>query len=564
MQIFKAEERTVRDILGKSQVQYIIPRNQREYTWEEKQWKELWIDINDNIHFNNNSFEGKDYFIGSTLFQQDKNNFSFNILDGQQRLTTFLIILSALYDVFYEMKQTELLTIYNTYILKKNDNGEQFFALKNPDIENFFEEGILYKGEDRVNYKPKNQQEEKIRRCYTYFYLKLKEVSEQHKSLNIDYLKAFRDQLLNLRIIEIIVKNELDGYTIFEILNARGKQLELADRMKNLILKRIPRTFPTDQAKIQWDTIKSNLDPKPNNENALSRYLHHYWTTTYNKMESDDDLYHDFKTKITSNDIISFLDDLSEKSKLYFNLDSPQEQHFPNYEIFLSINAFKTFRTIQVRPILLALLHQYHQGNITENQLKKLLRKLENFHFIFSAICNETSNKLEKIYYEYAPKIRNTYNRDVVNELFIQLIAKLPPYNKFEDNFIGKGYSNKNKEYKFQKQLINYIILNFERHYRNTDEMRVNNFTIEHIKGDDGTDKTACIGNLIPLDKKLNEHAENAPLKEKIPYYKNSELKSVHIFLEHHSNKSSWTSTNIEERGRQMAKLAYTKIWKFE
>ncbi len=67
MDLFKAEERTVRQILGKKETLFQVPRNQRDYVWEEKQWKEFWVDITDCIEFEDGEIVNKEYFIGSCV-----------------------------------------------------------------------------------------------------------------------------------------------------------------------------------------------------------------------------------------------------------------------------------------------------------------------------------------------------------------------------------------------------------------------------------------------------------------------------------------------------------------
>lgn len=80
-------------------VQYEIPRYQRKYVWNEKQWKNL---IEDIINTMNGTAENN-HFIGSFIYEKKKTNWL--IVDGQQRLTTLTLLISALCKIFLQKEQ---------------------------------------------------------------------------------------------------------------------------------------------------------------------------------------------------------------------------------------------------------------------------------------------------------------------------------------------------------------------------------------------------------------------------------------------------------------------------
>ena len=149
-------------------------------------------------------------------------------------------------------------------------------------------------------------------------------------------------------------------------------------------------------------------------------------------------------------------------------------------------------------------------------------------------------------------------------ELVEELNSIKPNYNTFKRNFLVKGFSNKNKDLKVNRSIVNYILQKIEYYKQNTDEFIINNLTIEHIANDDGTESTARIGNLLPLSKSINSNCGDAPLKDKILKYRNSGFILVKEFLEHNSEKEEWTDKNIVERTNALAKLSYEKVWKLK
>lgn len=560
MDLLKAEEREVRDILGRKETQYIIPRNQREYVWEEKQWKELWVDIVDCIEFKDGEYTNKNYFIGSCVLIKEKRLHR-SIVDGQQRLTTITIILSALYDVLEKLNQNQYLDGIYSYIYKKSEDGDEYFILKNDDIEPFYSESILNKSENKEYVQPSSAQEKRIAKCYKYFLdLFLSIVDKMSVEEGVKYLIAFRNQLLSLKIIEISVNDEIDAYTIFEILNAKGKQLELGDRMKNWILKKLPKTFPSDSAKEKWNRLRFHLESVSKSDNIFVSFVNHYWISKYEKLKDDDEIYHYFKINITQEKMIDFLSDLEKNAEYYSEIVVNNRTEILT-ELNFILNSFWVFRTVQVRPIILSLFHNYKTGIITENELICHLRKLENFHFVFSAICSSAANKIEKIYYDYAPKIRYNYSKSLMNDFFEELEQKKPDYEQFKRNFANKCYSTKNSTYKVNRMLINYMLQRIEYYKQGNREFYINDFSIEHILPDDGTERTCQLGNLLPLAQSINENCANDSLKLKLPKYAKSNYKTVSDFIKYNDTKTVWSEQDIKDRTEKICKLAYDKVW---
>ncbi len=573
MELFKVDERKVRDILSKKEIRFEIPRNQRDYVWELKQWKEFFDDIIDCIVVKDqNEFKNSEYFIGSCVLEKNKKKNSELIVDGQQRLTTITVLLSALYDHFFQLNQKQYSDGIYSYLLKKDDDGNEFFTIKNENLDPYYSEMILNKGNDKDNILPKNEQQKRISKCYDYYFNELEKYTDgkfEDDETKIKFLISFRNQLLDLKIIEISVKNELDGYTVFEILNAKGKQLELSDRMKNLILKKLPKDFPTDQAKDKWDRIKSEIELISNSDTNFSNFIKHYWISSYEKFKDNDEIYNNLKTEVSKNENMKdFLNDLEENSKVYSMIVQAKENMFPpskdrliNQELLFSLNSFKIFRNSQVRPFLLSLFHNHRIGKINDKELLKYIRRLENFHFIFSAICSTAANKVEKVYHQYSPLIKKNFSKEAIESFFGELNSEKPDYSVFERNFLLKGYSTKNSDFKSNRRIVNYILHRFEYHKQKTNELKINDLTIEHIKNDAGTEVTSMIGNLLPLAGKINEKGKIDDFKIKKQLYQNSNFQSVKDFLEDNSHKQLWSEEDISERTKRLAKIAYERIW---
>ena len=97
---FKAEQRDIDYLL--SNKLYEIPRNQRRYVWNKDNWEDLWSDLEFIV---NNQQYGKRHFLGSIVLREENRVIGiqrYTIIDGQQRIITIILFMSALVAVLKE------------------------------------------------------------------------------------------------------------------------------------------------------------------------------------------------------------------------------------------------------------------------------------------------------------------------------------------------------------------------------------------------------------------------------------------------------------------------------
>ena len=139
---FAAFPRSIKTIL-EAERKYIIPRYQREYSWEKEQLEEFWDDITKQIKFNYDNYQTSEYFIGSlVLIGDDELGTEFYVVDGQQRLTTITILLSVLTQIGKELGEIAFAKSCYRYIEGKNTEFQEFFKLINETPKPFFQNTI--------------------------------------------------------------------------------------------------------------------------------------------------------------------------------------------------------------------------------------------------------------------------------------------------------------------------------------------------------------------------------------------------------------------------------------
>ena len=229
---------------------FTIPDYQREYDWDNSEIDEFIEDIEE-VKSNDS------YFIGHMVLEGDFNGNSFNVIDGQQRITTITIILSVIRDLFYSKKETDLADGLNeNYIFGKDRNNKLYIILENkmpyPVLQAYVQSVPTDKN---LSVKPIKSGEKRIIKVYD----KLKKLFE---TKTIPELEEFRDKILDLEVIFVAVSDEVDAFTIFETLNATGKDLTPMDLIKNQIFKLYPRQPHIDEPNDSWKVILANSETK--------------------------------------------------------------------------------------------------------------------------------------------------------------------------------------------------------------------------------------------------------------------------------------------------------------
>lgn len=569
----------IRTLLGYNNKQLYIPRYQRDYSWEKPEIIEFMNDILSEITVNDEKeLMDSEYFFGTILLagkfnQKDKE---LEVIDGQQRITTMTIFLSALAKSFFAIDQEKLGNLVWAYIMKEDDNGELYKILKNETVDNYFQYLIQMK-EKYESKELVDKEQENIKSAYDYFVnilkennirVKLKEVNKNIELDNIDYLtilKVIRDQLLNSNIVCIATEDKKSANSIFQILNAKGKKLESIDLIKNSIFSYLDIVEPTDHANNIWKNIKNILVSRKDRV-ELSTFFRHYWISKYKKVK-EDQLYSDFSKTIKKENYKSFLEELQGMAELYIKIICPSTDDYDNKKQYMYIvESLKYlndyFNIKQIRVLLLALLDAKINRDVLKNKkLKEIMVYLHGFHFAYNALCTKRSNALEGKYSKFAIKLNEAKNKEQVNkvidELKKDLDASFPNYNEFEKEFIKLEYSKSKNPY---NMLSKYVVNNIEKYYSEQDISPVNG-SVEHILGEDSSKPyTLNIGNLILLEEYLNGKAEDKNIEEKISVYKESSYKYVSKFVENNRTITDWTEVQIMDRAKEMAKIYYEKV----
>lgn len=462
----KAGEATLQKILNTSR-QFIIPIFQRNFSWEKKQFKQLWTDIQRASKFTRE----RTHFIGSIVYidmgTPAGRPQQLMLIDGQQRLTTLSLLLCALKryvqknDVETNLIKTK--KIDNQFLLNSDEMGDDKYKLllNAQDRETYIK--LLEQTEFTVNTPSK-----RIMNCYEYFYQQIEKCSDDLNSIFLG--------ILNLSLVAISLDKDKDNpQLIFESMNSTGKDLAQSDLLRNYLLMDLSTKEQNRLYTTYWKPM----------EDAFGQYAY---------LEKFDYFIRDFLTIKQNNGRICKVNDVYEQFKRYYI-----EQNLTKEDILKEIFIYaKYYAAIeldrekdkdlrmywrQIRmidchvayPFFLQLYHDYEQKNLAKEDFILIIKTTISY-IVRRAICEIPTNSLNKTFAVFYNKINK---QDYVNSVLKEYILKTA-YRAFPTDYEVREKLQTKDIYHFR--LKNYLLEMLENYYHKEpiDIMR-DNYTIEHI-----------------------------------------------------------------------------------
>ena len=548
---FEAKERAVDKLLNDSI--YYIPRNQRRYVWTTDNWNDMYDDVllvADGI--------ASSHFIGSIVLKdegKDEGLSKYTVIDGQQRILTLSIFLVS---IMFVMKKRNLMDDFGgtqKYLVAKDIKNRHReivypeYHLSLPKMVNY----ILNADQADISTKSitafanyctvSSSKDKNIIDAFKFFASKVSE-------LDTEKLLAVRDAIIGIGYVNIISSTEEDSYTIFEILNARGLDLEDHELLKNYIMRYLQPVERRDDAKRVWEEIESNLGKN------IQSFFRHYAIHKYNynnDKKKGVSVYKAIQSATKGRQVNELLDDIRLKSTYYARILTPNTEDKIESDVF---TFFRRNRVEQFRPLILSLIHQYQDENIGEEKYHSTLTFLYTFFICYKIIGEENSNKLSDTVYKFAYQIETDFSVDKVDECIASLKEKLPTLDSFTNSFKNIGFSNHWGVYDDSKGKERCkLILELIEQYISGREVNMD-VTIEHILPDCQSLENAQIGNLFLLEESLNRRCADKPLSEKFSIYNESALMCPRGFTQRYQNREFKPA----ERTAFLARFIYNNI----
>lgn len=416
---------------------YTIPKYQREYTWSYREWEALYDDISEN---------NDEYFIGSIICIPlgDAINPYLEVIDGQQRLTTISLFLTAIYTRLKEHKEDlseddeDVLPSLKKSLKSKNSPNEMKLV---PQIQNFNKDDfdhLMNETDLRKASAPKHPYYpmRKIARCFTYFLKRIdKEMEGMDGNNAVNFLLGKYNKVKQAMLVKIEVSTHSDAYVLFESLNNRGTPLTAIDLMKNLIMARAESNNLTiDDCFNRWQMLLGNLsDDYGIQERFFRQYYNAFKHRLNEPFQSDNDRKKDplgimatrsnllniFESLINK-DLSSFLDDILCCGQIYSWLIL-QDSTEMTYR-----KALEDLDHIQGAPsylLLMYLMRNKKELNVTEEQINQLIRLLAKYFVRRNITDYPNTRDLTRIFMDIISKIEES--RSVGNDIMSLIVNVL-------------------------------------------------------------------------------------------------------------------------------------------
>lgn len=584
--------------------QFVIPDFQRSFVWTAENVDTLFSDFEEDTNkYTDNLDTLPGYLLGNiVLISNESNPTRFDVIDGQQRLTTLTLIFCALNKLFMDIAEETRqnlganadMWIGHTFSFKEYfrilDNNLQFVDYKilhTQDLEfketykSIIKQGALVSDED-------NTSANNLEAVYESILQHLKSIYDEEPQKLLYFLQYLTTKV---KLIETTAPSIERAFQLFEILNYRGQSLEPLDLLKNYLLKNLTSAPGITQNQIKdfsdsWSQFLKNLkDTGKSKAIETSTFIKHFIIGTKAINVKKKDLFEHFKdNELGANDILQLSSDINSISKVYasINKDPLSNDFLSNDDGMYTL--FTLFNTVQIHPLLMPF---YNASRVDKVQLvDAAVRYVAAVIFSYTqtnAIEAELPEIIEKILHESDPARRlevAVTELELRTKPYVDLIRALLPVKDF-------GSKNKKQAPK-AFQILKFI----ELYLNQKDSIKINKkIELEHIMpqsadnddysfDDEDTRKEYLnhLGNLTLLDKSLNASVKNGNFADKLDHYKACEFvitralaeeidspvqnqqplinfQNTYFTVDNPEQITYWDKTQIDERGQKLVEV---------
>lgn len=543
----KAKIENIKNILVNDERFYQIPDYQRPYSWDKDNLADLIDDLTNSYLLN----KDENYFCGSLVLVNNENSERFDIIDGQQRTTTFTILACVFRDLYFSELEAKAKKYINNSIQDEfEENKRKLKFLTDVKYQNNFEQTVLKKIDFEKN---KNIEKELKDNKYLQNAYFLKEflhnmLSENKDKIKInDFIIWFYEKVV---LTVIICPSQDTAIQIFNVLNDRGMPLSSIDILKSSLMLELQESKEDRNTfKTVWSNI--NLELKFNDfdiESMLTTYLY-YKIATNPKSRLDKELLVVFKKE--EKDSLVIINEISNFSQAYIKLLTMNDKYifclrYLKHKIFwnaiLTTAIFIDYKEIEkLKELLVAYYYQNWISGATVARIKQT-----SFNILKLVKSNRPINEIQK-------EMKSNLDKYNTTKTFEDEIRGSWVYGRKWDRAILlliEYFSNDSSEPTFQP-------INNKLHLEHILPQTVTEYWKKAINDEDRELWTNSLANLTLLSMRKNIQAKNYSFDEKKKAYKDTDnVVSSFTITQDILSYSKWTLSELEDReGKLVIKI---------
>ena len=561
MEAFRPSSVSISQLFMDPKILYRIPQYQRPYKWGNEQIEQLWDDI-----FEAYENDIDNYFLGSVITAKPLDNSQYiDVVDGQQRLTTLMILFCVLRDNFQDINKNNAEDPFSVDIeaikavISLNNRTERLKLFTHENHQSDFYNTILSVGateeiKDVFKYQLKNDQEPifKFRNTAIFFKEKLKKLNEVERDKFVNYI------FNRVQLIRIDCSNRDFAIKIFQVLNDRGMDLTAPDLLKSYLIGNLNIKYKDEKDLLNnnekrfmadWQSMEESIKDSDINLNDLFTMYEYYLLASNPKKSLTEELQDLFKDR-DSNEVIS---KIKEFARIY-----KKEIFDTESKIIFSLRYLRWsmyWKTI----VMTAFLEKY-------KHMEELLKELRRFYYLYW-IAGKTLTQIKQVSFNVIRAIKEDKHINYLKAIFNNKIEDDKIIYLVKENIKGKEIDDEVwikplliiMEYDMtDNSLSNFIKLDKELHLEHILPKKYKQYPEwNHITEVIENKWIKSIANLTLLSGKKNIEASNSPFDKKMEKYLSGSEKnttsfriSQQILDDYNNNKfnQKWNENALKER----------------
>lgn len=559
---FNTANQTLRQLLGNG-LSYRVPRFQRDYSWGQDEWDDLWQDMQETLRPGGEPA----HYMGYLVLQTDDNK-TFDVIDGQQRLTTLsllaLAVLSGLQGLIDEgvdadnnrRRQEQLRNSYIGYLdpvtliprskLTLNRNNDAYYKDYLVPLQRLPQRGL-------------RSSEHLLRKAFEWLNKQVRDAYGTQRDGAA--LARFIDELSDKLFFTVItVTDELNAFKVFETLNARGVRLSPTDLLKNYLFSVVHREAAHPQEietlERRWEVMVGRLGGE-----SFPDFLRVHWNSR-RRFVREADLFKTIRAETPGKaQVFELLRQMEEDLGVYAALSNPEDEIWSEHQR-RHVRELRMFSVRQPWPLLLAGHRAFDAGGFAE-----LLRACSIVSFRYNVIGGLATNEQERVYNSVAQRIAAgelAQPGEAIRALAPLYIAD----DAFRTAFAEKALRTTASR---NRHVSRYILFCLERQLSGQEyDSESPKYSLEHVlpestgdqwpqfSDEQAEESVYRLGNLTLLEAEANRGIGNASFANKKAVYAASAFEVTKRIA---AENEEWTVDRLAERQRRMARQA-TSIWR--
>jgi len=506
-----------------NQAIFRVPDYQRGYSWSQKQLEQFWDDLGkldkDKEHYTglltieeahdidvNKKWEDVRWIITSSDYK------AYYIVDGQQRLTTIIILIQSIIEKLNDDDKLNLRSksqIIEQYICIKDENLKAYmfgYEKDDPSYEFLKSEIFNDNSSNKLN-TPLSLYTHNLSFAKSFFDLKI-------RSYNTDKLEElFKKVSLRLKFNLYEVDSDLDVFVMFETMNNRGKPLSKLELLKNRLIYLstiLPDTSDEKKSEIRndinnsWKTIYEYLGKNDKDKLDDDEFLKYHTYMYFHYMDDKADVYAEFlldehfttskvySKEITIKSLEKYAQSIQNSIVIWFDIKFPflNNRSDIDYETRVWISKLTRLKSFYFLPSVVGVILYKDSKEIgySNEQIVRLLKAMEKFSFLSFYVYQKNSNYKKNLFLGYANKI---YEGSMsVSQFVLEIEDSSKQQSNYIDDFhlkLSRYFGDENKSGFYGWPGLHYFLYEFECDLQGSEQQKITwdkakqSTSIEHI-----------------------------------------------------------------------------------